>query len=96
VQGRRLDGAFGHIGQHRRNHRIAQALGDSRGQQPDANIVLAQKHVRSVLLGAADRHQSGGRTCGDALAQFDPAHLFELHARRVRQIRRTRATQRET
>ena len=54
----RIDPALRDVGHDRRHQRIAERRGDLFGQCPDAGVVLAQHHVRPVLLGAADRNES--------------------------------------
>ena len=52
-----LDIALRHIGDDRRHQRIAERPRDFSRQHPHPYIVLAQRHLRAVLLGPADRHQ---------------------------------------
>ena len=51
----------------------------------DANfkpvVVLAQYHVRSVLLRAADGYQDRGATAADTVAQLGPGQLLDVEAR---------------
>lgn len=75
----RVDATLGHIGEHRRHHRIAQALGNAAGQHPHPHVVLAQHQVRAVLLGATDGDQQGGGAGGDAVAQLGRGQLLEVH-----------------
>ena len=56
------------------------AARDPPGQHAHAHVVLAERHVRAVLLGAADRHQHGRARRRDALAQLDRGQLLEPHA----------------
>ncbi len=55
VRRRRIDAALRNIRDDWRHERIAERLRDSLGERPDPHVVLAQHHVRAVLLGAADR-----------------------------------------
>ena len=57
VPGWRFHGALGNIGQHRRDERITEGVRDPLGEDLDPHVVLAQRHVRAVLLGAADRQE---------------------------------------
>ena len=56
------------------------------GQHLDADVVLAQRHVRAVLLGAADRDEDRGRAAGDPVAELGPREILERDAgaRRLR------------
>jgi hypothetical protein len=44
----------------------------------DAGIVLAQRHMRAVLLGAAGGNDDGGLAAGDGVARFVPGELLEI------------------
>ena len=57
VRGGRIDAAFRDAGNNRCDERIAERHGDSVGEHLDAHVVLAEHDVRTVLLGAADRHE---------------------------------------
>ena len=57
VPRRRVDAALGHVGDDRGDQRVAELSRDPAGQHLRAHVVLAEHHVRPVLLGAADRHQ---------------------------------------
>jgi len=48
--------------------------------------VLAQRHVRSALFGAADGDEDRGLTGKDPVAQFRPGELFEKNG--IRRLRR--------
>ena len=43
-------------------------------------VVLAERHVRAVLLGAADRHDDRRRAVRDGVAQLGPGQVLEEHA----------------
>ena len=64
-----------------RDDGVAQRVGDAVGQDVRAHVVLAQHHVRAVLLGAADRHDDGGGAVRDALAQLDAGQRLEVVGR---------------
>ena len=48
----------------------------------DAHVVLAERHVRPVLLGAADRDDDGRLAGADQVAQLGPREILEQHRRR--------------
>ncbi len=50
----RIDVALGHIGDHRSDQRIAERGGDASGEDVDPHVVLAEHHLRPVLLRPAD------------------------------------------
>ncbi len=77
----RVDAAFGHVGDGRGHDGVAQRVGDAVGQHVRAHVVLAQHHVRAVLLGAADGHDDGGAAVRDALAQLDAGQRLEVVGR---------------
>jgi len=54
---------------------------DLSGEQFDPQVVLADRHVRPVLLGAADRDDRNRLARGELIAQFGPGQLFDVHAR---------------
>jgi hypothetical protein len=56
VPGRRVVIALRHIGDDWRHQRLAQFLGDLRRRPAHDVVVLAEHHVRTVLLDAAARH----------------------------------------
>src|SRR2546423_8546191 len=56
VAGDGAQAALGNVGDDRRDERVAERARDALGERLDARIVLAQRHVRSVLLGPADGH----------------------------------------
>ncbi len=72
MPGRRIEAALGYIGQHGRDKGRSQGCGDLAGQQLDPEIVLADRHMRPVLLGAADRHDRDRLAGGELIAQFGP------------------------
>ena len=82
MAGRRRDGALRNIGQHGSHQRVAQLAGDLAGQRLHPYIVLAQRHMRAVLLGAADGHDDGGRAGLQRIAHFSPSEIFEIDAAR--------------
>ena len=89
VPGGRLDAALGHVGDHRRDQDVAEALGDARGERLDADVVLAERHVRPALLGAADRNDHRRRAGADVVAQLGPGQILEedrLRRRRAGRI----------
>lgn len=90
VFGRRIDRTFGHVGHHRRDQRIAELPRDALGEQAHAHVVLAQRHVRTVLLGAADRYQRDRAAGRDAVAQLGPGQLLKMDRRRLRGTGRQR------
>ena len=82
VGGGRRNAAFGHIAEHRCHQRIAQRRRDASGQRMHANVVLAQRHVRAVLFGAADRNDDGGFAGALRVARLDPGQVFDERAGR--------------
>jgi hypothetical protein len=42
-----------------------------------ADVVLAERHVRPALLGAAHRHDDGRAAGGDGVANLRPGHVLE-------------------
>ena len=95
VRGRRADCAFGHIGDHRRYQRIAQALRDGGGEHFDTGVVLADHHKRPVLFGATDGNENGGGAGRDARVNFGPGQLFNGVWRRARVGRKSGHRQRQ-
>ncbi len=53
-----------------------------RGERLHADVVLAEHHVRAVLLGAADRDDDGRRAGADPILQFGPRQLVDEHGGR--------------
>jgi hypothetical protein len=43
-------------------------------------VVLAEDHVRPVLLDPAARHDGGAAARGDGVAQLDPGHVGDVEA----------------
>lgn len=78
--GGRRDISFGHISQHRRDDGIAERRGDLAGQRLDARIVLAQRHVRPILLGAAHWNDDRGRAGLQAIPHFSPGEILKIDA----------------
>ncbi len=78
--GGRGDVSFGHISQHRRDDGIAERGGDLAGQRLGARIVLAQRHVRPILLGAAHGNDDRGRAGLQAIPHFSPGEILEIDA----------------
>ena len=74
--------AFGHVGEHRRDQRVAERARDALGQHARAHVVLAERHVRAVLLGAADRHDDRRLAGLDRIAHLGPRELLDQQARR--------------
>src|ERR671913_2449977 len=60
MAGGRIDAALGRVGDDRRDQRVAETPCDIFGVGGNAHIVLAERHVRTVLLGAAGRNDDGG------------------------------------
>ena len=83
VSGGLVDGAFGHVSQYRRDERVSQPGGDLAGEQTYTNIVLANRHVRTVLLSTADRQDDRGLARGDKVAQFGPGQILDKYVRRA-------------
>ena len=79
--GRRVDAAFGHVRDHRRDDRVAERARDLLGQRLDAHVVLAERHVRAVLLGAADRHDDVVLPARICVAQLGRRQVLEEHRR---------------
>ena len=78
----RCDAAFGHVGHHRRHQRIAQFGGDAPGQRLRAKVVLAQRHVRAVLLDPADRDDDGALPLAQCRAYVVAAQFLQMDAGR--------------
>ena len=84
-----MDAALGHVRDHRRHQGVAEALCDAPGQHMGAHVVLAQHHVRAVLLGAADGHEHGRRAVRDARLDLGRGQFVEVDAAlRMRGTRR--------
>ena len=77
MAGGRVQLAFWHIGHHGRHQRIAQLARDAVRIAVDAEVVFAQHHVRSVLLGAAGGNNDGGLAGLEGVAYFGPGEFLE-------------------
>ncbi len=82
VPGRGIDPSLGDVGDDRRHQRVAQRARDLLGERTRANVVLAERHVRAVLLGSADGHEDRGRAGGDPVAQLGPGEVLDEYAAR--------------
>ena len=89
-----VDVAFGHVGDTGATSALPSWLGDPPGQDPGADVVLAERHVRPALLGAADRHDDRRPAGGDRVAHLGPGHLLE-EDRRLGGAGRRRQQQRQ-
>ena len=81
MRGRRIDAALRHVGDDRRDERVAELARDPLGERRRARVVLAERHVRTVLLGAADRDDDGRRAGADARGELRPRELVEPDGR---------------
>ena len=84
VTGRRIVVAFRHVADDGRNERAPQVLGDAARGLGDDIVVLAEDHVRTVLLDAARRHDDGRISGIDGAAHLHPCHVLQLDAGRQR------------
>lgn len=84
VPGRRVHRSFRHVGHHRGHQRIAQPRGDAAGGVLDDHVVLAEHHVRPVLLRAAGGHDDRGVAIRQGIAHLDPGELLQVYRRRLR------------
>src|SRR5262249_43416120 len=91
---RRRNRTLRDIRYHRRNERVPKCSSDLFGQIADSRIVLAERHMRAVLLGAADRNDDCRLAGAHQIAQLDPSQLFEKH--RLRCLRCRQAQQQKT
>ncbi len=74
---RRIDAAFRHVGEHRRHQRVAEPARNLLGRMLDDEVVLAEHHVRTVLLRAAGRKDDGGLPGLDRVAHLGPCELLD-------------------
>jgi hypothetical protein len=81
VAGGRVDAPFGNIGDDRCDEGVAEAGGDPRREHADADVVLAEDHVRAALLRAADRDDDRRLAGLHRIAQLGPGELFDKHRR---------------
>ena len=79
---RRIDGALRHKRDNRRHQRIAHGARDALGRGGDDGVMLAEHHVRAVLLDAAGGHDDRGRAAIDGGFHVEPRHLAHVQARR--------------
>ena len=77
MAGRRLDRAFGNVRHDRRDDRITELTRDPLGQRLDPCVVLAERHVRPVLLGAADGQEHGRLAGADESPKLGPRQILE-------------------
>src|SRR5206468_787543 len=77
VAGRGLQTALGDVGDHRGDEGVAEDVRDALRQELDARVVFAEGHVRTVLLGAADRYQNRRLAALDRRPQLRPRERFE-------------------
>jgi hypothetical protein len=77
VRGRRSVAALRHVGDDRRDDRVAEALGDALRQHLDACIVFAECDVGAALLGSADGDDDGGLARLNLVAQFGPGQVLK-------------------
>src|SRR5258706_3633424 len=77
VGGGRIDRALGHIGDHGCYERVAQGSGDLPGEELHARVVLAQHHVGTVLLGAADGDDDGRFSRLGGVPHLGPGEVLE-------------------
>ncbi len=87
MRSRRIDAALGHVGERRRHQRVAQRLRDLLRERRDPGVVLAERHVRPVLLGAADGHDDRRLARRDLRAQLGPRQIVEEDRRGRRRVR---------
>ena len=73
----RVNLALRHISQHRRHQRCSEAACDLFRRMFDDEIMLAQHHVRPILLGAAGGEDDGGFARLNRVAQFHPGKFFD-------------------
>jgi hypothetical protein len=79
VAGRRIPAAFGHVGNHWRHQRLAEAARDLVGGVLHDELVFAIHHVRAFLLGARRADDHVGGAAGDEVAHLGPRQLFDEH-----------------
>ena len=77
VPGRRGEPAFRHVGQHGRHQGATEGAGDRCAERLHPDVVLAERHVRSILFGASRRHDDGGGSGSDEIPHFRPGQLLE-------------------
>ena len=90
-----LEPALRHVGDHRGDEGVAEPARDELGQELDARIVLAQRHVRPVLLRPPDRHDDRGLARAHEVAHLRPRQLLEEDGVRGLGGRSGRAGQRQ-
>ena len=76
VLGGRRDVALRHVGQHRRDQRVAQLRGDPASQDLRPGIMLAERDMRPALLGAAHRDDDGRDAGLQRGAELGPGQVF--------------------
>ena len=69
--------ALGHVGDDRRDQRLAHAARDLVGGVFHDELVLAVDHVRALLLGARGADDHVGRAGRDQVADLGPGQLFD-------------------
>jgi hypothetical protein len=82
VPGWRVHGTFRRVGDDRCHERVAELAGDLLGQGPRSGVVLAQRNVRSALLGTADGNDDRRLPGANLVAQFRPCQVFEEYRSR--------------
>ena len=71
-------------GQHGIDQRVAEILRDPLRTIAGNEIVLADRHVRAVLLAAADKDDRGTLAGGDRVAHFRPGQVVDPDRARLR------------
>ncbi len=79
VTRRRIDRAFRHKRDDRRNERISQVAGDPLCGMADDIVVFAQHHMRAILLDAAGRNDDGAHTLPNCLVNLDPGEFLKMN-----------------
>ena len=79
VRRRRADAAFRHVGHHRCHQCVAKRKRNFLGQNLDPDVMLAEHHVRPVLLGASDRNDDRPPSGADLIPELARGQLIEKH-----------------
>ena len=80
VAARRVDFAFGDVGEHWCDEGVSQPLRYLSGLVFYQVIVFPDDHVRTILLGATGWNNDGGFTLGDGVTDLHPGEFFNEDA----------------